>query len=64
MKTFQINLDEKRLAALSGLILAAGSRLGDAGIMMQSADMLQWLQSQIETKEPAPSNVVPMQVGE
>ena len=46
-----ITLDPQRLDILVKLIAAAGSRLGDPQVMMASAEMIGWLESQKKATE-------------
>lgn len=43
MKPFTVTIDEKRMGDLDKLLTAAGSRLGDGGLMMLSAQTISWL---------------------
>ena len=50
MKTFAIEFDEQRLKLVCSLIAIAGSKLGDTGVMMSAAEILTWMQQQIDAK--------------
>ena len=48
-----VTLTEPQLQALVGLVSAAGSRLGDAHIMLAASDMLRLIQDQISAPPKA-----------
>lgn len=52
-----LEFDEARLKVLSDIVVAAGSRLGDGRLMMAAAEMLQWINVQVDAaRKQSPSS--------
>lgn len=53
MKPITIEFEVDRLKVLCGLVSLAGSKLGDQSVMMSSAEMLNWMQVQVDAAQAA-----------